>query len=61
MPTVRAAARGDPRTIYAKTSAYHNSFLPRTVHEPKANLKKVSVNQYMQLIATKHSIIIIIV
>ena len=26
MPTTRAAERGDPCTIYAKTSAYHNSF-----------------------------------
>ena len=45
MPTTRAAARGDPRTIYAKTSAYHNSFLPRTVRELKVNLNTVSINQ----------------
>ena len=32
----RAAARGDPPTIYAKTSVYHNSFLPRTVRELKS-------------------------
>ena len=36
----------DPRTKYAKTSAYHNRFLPRTVRELKANINKVSsVNQ----------------
>ena len=34
-PTTRAATRGDPPTIYAKTSVYHNSFLPRTVREMK--------------------------
>ena len=45
MPTTRAAARGDPHTIYAKTSTYHNGFLPRTVHKLKANNNKVSVNQ----------------
>ena len=38
MPTTRAAARDDPRTINAKTSAYHNSFLPGTARELKANL-----------------------
>ena len=43
VPTTRAAARGDPRTIYAKTSAYHNSFLPRTVRGINAN----SINQQM--------------
>ena len=43
MPTTRAAAKGDPRTIlYAKTSAYHNSFLPRTVRELKANLNTIN-------------------
>ena len=41
MPTTR----GDPRTIYAKTSAYHNSFVLKTIREFKANLNKVSVNQ----------------
>ena len=46
MPTTRAAARGDPRTIYAKTSAYHNSFLPRTVRE----LNPTIITQY-QLIS----------
>ena len=45
MPTTRAAARGDPRTIYTKTSAYHNSFFPITVRELKANLNTVSINQ----------------
>ena len=45
MPNTRAAARGDPRTIYAKTLAYHNSFLPRTIRELKANLNTVSINQ----------------
>ena len=45
MPTTRAAARGDPCTIYAKTSACHNSFLPRTARELKANLNTVSINQ----------------
>ena len=45
MPTTRAAERGDPCTIYAKTSAYHNSYLPRTVRELKANLNTVSINQ----------------
>ena len=45
MPTTRAAARGALRTIYAKTLAYHNSFLPRTVRELKANLNTVSINQ----------------
>ena len=45
MPTTRAAARGDPPpTIYAKTPAYHNSLLPRTVRELRSNLNKVSVN-----------------
>ena len=29
-PTTRAMARGVPLTIYAKTSAYYNSFLPKT-------------------------------
>ena len=45
MPTTRAEVI--PPTIYAKTSAYHNSFLPRTVRELKANLKlnTVSINQ----------------
>ena len=33
MPTTKAAAKGDHRTIYAKTSAYHNSFLPKTIRE----------------------------
>ena len=33
----RAAKRGDPPTIYAKSSVYHNSFLPKTVREFKAN------------------------
>jgi len=32
----RAAFRGDPTSIYAKTSAYFNSFLPRTVRELKS-------------------------
>jgi hypothetical protein len=32
----RAAGRGDPPTIYAKTSIYHNSFLPKTVRELKS-------------------------
>ena len=40
MPTTRAAARGDPRT---KTTAYHNSFLPRTVRKLKANLNTASI------------------
>lgn len=31
----RAAGRGDPPTIYARTSVYHNSFLPKTVREFK--------------------------
>ena len=34
-PTTRAMARGVPPTIYAKTSAYYNSFLPKTVREIK--------------------------
>ena len=38
IPNTRAATRGDPPTIYAKTSAYHNSFLPKTVRELKSKL-----------------------
>ena len=35
-PTTRPMARGVPPTIYAKTSAYYNSFLPnKTVSEIK--------------------------
>ena len=34
-PTTRAITRGVPPTIYAKTSAYYNSFLPKTVREIK--------------------------
>ena len=33
--TTRAIARGVPPTIYVKTSAYCNSFLPKTVKEIK--------------------------
>ena len=44
MSNTRAAARGDPRTIYAKTSC-HNRFLPRTVRKLKANLNTISINQ----------------
>ena len=43
MPTTREAAKGDPRTVCAKTSAYHNSFLPGPARELKANFNKVSV------------------
>ena len=45
IPTTRVAARGDPCIIYAKTSAYHNSFLPGAILELKANLNAVSINQ----------------
>ena len=31
MAVTRAVSRGESQTIYAKTSAYRNSFLPRTV------------------------------
>ena len=34
-PTTRATVRGVLLTIYAKTSAYCNSFLPKTVREMK--------------------------
>ena len=34
----RATARGEPPTIYAKSSAYYNSFLPKTVSELKEKL-----------------------
>lgn len=37
--TTRATARGEPPTIYAKSSAYHGSFLPKTVRELKAKLQ----------------------
>ena len=37
MAVTRAVSRGEPQTIYAKSSAYHNSFLPRTVREMKTN------------------------
>lgn len=37
-PSTRSAARGDPPTIFAKTSAYYNSFLPKTVRELKYKL-----------------------
>ena len=29
----RAAARGEPTSIYTSTQLYHNSFLPRTVRD----------------------------
>ena len=38
MPITRATSRGAPPTIYAKTSVYYNSFLPKTVREMKANI-----------------------
>ena len=34
-PTTRPMARGVPPTIYARTSAYYNSFLLKTVREIK--------------------------
>ena len=37
IPITRAAERGDPPAIYAKSSVYHNCFLPKTVREFKAN------------------------
>ena len=37
MAATRAVSRGEPQTIYAKSSAYHNSFLPRSVREMKTN------------------------
>ena len=41
-PTIRAAAKGESRTIlYAKTSAYCNRLLPRTLRKLKANITKV--------------------
>ena len=39
-PQTRAKTRGDPPTIYAKSSAYYNSFLPKTVREMKKRLMK---------------------
>ena len=36
--STRATTRGEPPTIYAKKSVYHNSFLPRTVRELKSKL-----------------------
>ncbi|XP_067930519.1 uncharacterized protein [Watersipora subatra] len=38
MGTARAAARGEPPTIFADKSVYHNSFLPRTVRELKSKI-----------------------
>ena len=37
IPVTRAVKRCDPPTIYAKSSGYHNSFLPKIVREFKAN------------------------
>ena len=37
-PITRATARGEPPTIYAKSSAYYNSSLPKTVRELKEKL-----------------------
>ena len=36
--TTRATTRGEPTTIYARSSAFHSSFLPRTVRELKGKL-----------------------
>ena len=33
MAVTRTVSRDEPQTIYAKLSAYHNSFLPRTVRK----------------------------
>ena len=35
MAVTRAVSRGEPQTISGKSSAYHSSFLPRTVREIK--------------------------
>ena len=37
MAITRAVSRGEPQTIYAKSSAYRYSFLPHTVREMKTN------------------------
>ena len=39
IPITRAATRGDPPTIYAKSKTYYNSFLPKTVRELKSKLQ----------------------
>ena len=31
--TTRAAARGEPTSVYAKSHAYYNSFLPKTIRD----------------------------
>ena len=33
--TTRAAARGEPTSVYAKSHAYYNSFLPKTIRDLK--------------------------
>ena len=39
----RATTRGLPPTITAKTSIYHNSFLPKTVRELKLNTNNLKI------------------
>ena len=31
--TTRAAARGEPTSVYAKSHAYYNNFLPKTIRD----------------------------
>ena len=31
--STRAAARGEPTSVYAKSHAYYNSFLPKTIRD----------------------------
>ena len=57
MSTTRAAARGDPCTIiYAKTSAYHNSFY----QEPSANQKPTTLIPKFLLISNKFSLLLLL-
>lgn len=35
--TTRAAARGEPNAIYARTRLFHNSFLPKTIRDLRLN------------------------
>ena len=37
----RSTTRGEPSTKFANSSAYHSSFLPKTVHELKSRVEYI--------------------